>query len=150
MVVKAVEDGVVTAVDGARIAVGEREYRLKKFSGLNEHTCLNQKPVVKLGDKVKRGQIIADGAATCQGELALGKNILVAFMSWRGFNFEEAIVVSERLVSEGKYTSIHIEELQAELRETRLGREEFTRDIPNVSEESLSNLDEIGIVRIGA
>ena len=149
MVCRAEEDGVVTAVDAARVVIGEREYALKKFTGLNEHTCLNQKPIVKVGDKVKKGQIIADGAGTCNGELSLGKNVLVAFMSWHGFNFEDAIVVSEKLVSAGKYTSIHIEEMQAELRETRLGREEFTRDIPNVSESALAHLDEIGIVRVG-
>ena len=149
MVVRAVEDGAVDYVDAARIVVSGREYRLRKFLGLNEHTCLNQKPAVAVGDRVTMGQIIADGAATADGELALGRNLLVAFMSWNGYNFEDAIVISERVVANGKYTSIHIEELNAELRETRLGREEFTRDIPNVSESALAHLDEAGIVCIG-
>jgi len=149
MVLKAEADGVVEAVDAERIVVSGREYRLRKFVGLNEHTCLNQRPIVAPGDRVRAGQVIADGAATHGGELALGRNLLVAFMSWHGFNFEDAIVISERVVAEGKYTSIHIEELQAELRETRLGREEFTRDIPNVSESALAHLDENGIVCVG-
>ena len=116
-------------------------------SGLNERTCQNQKPIVKLGQKVEKGQVIADGAATYQGELALGRNVLVAFMSWDGFNFEDAIIISEELVKNDTYTSIHIEEFDIEIRETKLGREEFTRDIPNVSEKALRNLDENGIVR---
>ena len=115
--------------------------------GLNERTCLNQKPIVKLGDKVEKGQVIADGAATFQGELALGRNVLVGFMSFDGYNFEDAIVISEELVKNDVYTSIHIEEFDVEIRETKLGREEFTRDIPNVSEKALRNLDESGIVR---
>jgi DNA-directed RNA polymerase subunit beta len=117
--------------------------------GLNERTCQNQKPIVKVGDKVEKGQVIADGAATYQGELALGRNVLVAFMSWEGFNFEDAIIISEELVKNDTYTSIHIEEFDVEIRETKLGREEFTRDIPNVSEKMLRNLDESGIVQIG-
>src|SRR5690606_29982581 len=112
-------------------------------------TCLNQKPIVKIGQKVKKDQIIADGAGTCQGELALGRNVLVAFMSWDGYNFEDAIIISERLVMEDAYTSIHIEEFELEIRESKLGREEFTRDIPNVPPKALVNLDEHGIVRVG-
>ncbi len=124
-------------------------YPLRKFVGLNERTCQNQKPIVNVGDKVEKGQVIADGAATCQGELALGRNVLVAFMAWDGFNFEDAIIISEELVQDDTYTSLHIEEFDIEIRETKLGREEFTRDIPNVSEKQLRNLDENGIVRVG-
>jgi DNA-directed RNA polymerase subunit beta len=149
MVVKAEKGGTVTYVDGQRIRIDEREYPLRKFTGLNEHTCLNQKPVVKLGQKVKKGQVIADGAATHKGELSLGRNVLVAFMSWDGYNFEDAIIISEKLVENDTYTSIHIEEFEIEIRETKLGKEEFTRDIPNVSPKALSNLDEYGIVRVG-
>src|SRR3989440_3545173 len=149
MVVRAERDGVVTYVDAERIKVDEREYMLRKFVGLNERTCLNQKPIIKLGQKVKRGQVLADGAATSQGELSLGRNVLVAVMSWEGYNFEDAIIISERLVKEDTYTSIHIEEFEIEIRETKLGREEFTRDIPNVSPKALGNLDEYGIVRVG-
>ena len=150
MVVKAERSGTVTFVDASRIVInGEDEYRLKKFEGLNEKTCLNQKPIVKKGDKVKKGDVIADGASTCQGELSLGRNILAAFMIWDGYNFEDAIIVSENLVKNDLYTSIHINEFEIEIRETKLGREEFTPDIPNVSEKVLRNLDEQGIVRIG-
>ena len=123
--------------------------KLRKYVGLNERTCLNQKPVVDVGQKVKKGDILADGASTYKGELALGRNVLVGFMAWDGYNFEDAIIISERLVKEDVYTSIHIEEFEIEIRETKLGREEFTRDIPNVSEKALRNLDENGIVRIG-
>jgi len=149
MVVVAEEDGVVTYVSADRIVVGDKEYRLRKFVGLSERTCLNQKPVVRVGQSVRRGQVIADGPATASGELALGRNVLVAFMPWDGYNFEDAILVSESLVREDKFTSIHIEEFEVEIRETKLGREEFTRDIPNVSERALRNLDEEGIVRVG-
>ncbi|MBN1420740.1 MAG: DNA-directed RNA polymerase subunit beta [Planctomycetes bacterium] len=149
MVVRANADGVVRAVDANRIVIGEEEYRLRKFQGLNERTCLNQKPIVKIGDKIAKGDVIADGAATCRGELSLGRNILVAFMSWDGYNFEDAIIVSERLVKEDAYTSIHIDEFEIEIRETKLGKEEFTREIPNVSDRVLRNLDDEGIVRIG-
>jgi DNA-directed RNA polymerase subunit beta len=149
MVIRAHKGGVVTFVDARRIKVDEREYVLRKFTGLNEHTCLNQKPIVKLGQKVKEGQVLADGAATHHGELSLGRNVLVAFMSWDGYNFEDAIIISEKLVMEDTYTSIHIEEFEIEIRETKLGKEEFTRDIPNVSPRALNNLDEYGIVRIG-
>ena len=116
---------------------------------MNERTCLNQKPVVEVGQKVKKGDILADGASTFKGELALGRNVLVGFMAWDGYNFEDAIIINERIVKEDVYTSIHIEEFEIEIRETKLGREEFTRDIPNVSEKALRNLDENGIVRIG-
>jgi DNA-directed RNA polymerase subunit beta len=171
MLVKADRDGYVLYADSERIIVGPeklkeqvpgktlldlargqsfiQEYTLRKFVGLNERTCLNQKPIIKTGDKVKKGQILADGAATHQGELSLGRNVLVAFMSWDGYNFEDAIIISEKLVKEDTYTSIHIEEFEIEIRETKLGKEEFTRDIPNVSPKALSNLDEDGIVRVG-
>jgi len=150
MVVRAERSGVVTYVDSMRILVDNAdEYVLRKYVGLNERTCLNQKPIVKKGQRVKKGQIIADGAATYQGELSLGRNVLVAFMTYDGYNFEDAIVISQRLVKDDVFTSIHIEEYDVEIRETKLGREEFTRDIPNVSERALANLDESGIVRIG-
>ena len=124
-------------------------YKLRKYVGLNERTCLNQKPIVQVGQKVKKGDILADGASTYKGELALGRNVLVAFMAWDGYNFEDAIIISEKLVRDDVYTSIHIEEFEIEIRETKLGREEFTRDIPNVSEKALRNLDDNGVVRIG-
>ena len=149
MVVVARRDGIVRKADSSEIVVEDDIHHLRKFTGLNERTCLNQRPIVKVGDKVKRGQVIADGAGTCKGELALGKDILVGFMPWDGYNFEDAIVVSELLIREDKFTSIHIEEFEIDIRETKLGREEFTRDIPNLSEKSLRNLGEDGIVRIG-
>ncbi|HEY8505676.1 MAG TPA: DNA-directed RNA polymerase subunit beta, partial [Gemmataceae bacterium] len=158
MVLRAEEDGPVTYVDANKIVVGDREYPLRKFVGLNERTCLNQKPLVRPKvhpdgsisyPKVKKGDIIADSAATHQGELALGRNVLVAFMSWEGYNFEDAIIISERLVKNDTYTSIHIEEFEIEIRETKLGKEEFTRDIPNVSPKALANLDDSGVVRVG-
>jgi DNA-directed RNA polymerase subunit beta len=149
MVIKSDRDGTISYVDADRIVVDDREYVMRKFTGLNERTCLNQKPIVKLGQKIKKGQIIADGAATYQGELSLGRNVLVAFMSWDGYNFEDAIIISEKLVKDDTYTSIHIEEFEIEIRETKLGKEEFTRDIPNVSPKALANLDDSGIVRIG-
>ena len=150
MIVKAQADGTVTYVDATRIQVDNGQpIKLRKYVGLNERTCLNQKPVVEVGQKVKKGDILADGASTFHGELALGRNVLVGFMAWDGYNFEDAIIISERLVKEDVYTSIHIEEFEIEIRETKLGREEFTRDIPNVSEKALRNLDENGIVRIG-
>jgi DNA-directed RNA polymerase subunit beta len=149
MVVRAARAGKVTYVDANRIEVGADVYPMKKFVGLNERTCQNNKPIVKPGDKVEKGQVIADGAATQQGELALGRNVLVGFMSFDGFNFEDAIIISEELVRNDTYTSLHVESFDVEIRETKLGREEFTRDIPNVSEKALRNLDENGIVRIG-
>jgi len=149
MIVRAGHRGTITYVDAERIEIGPEVHKLRKFVGLNERTCQNQKPIVGVGDKVEKGQVIADGAATFQGELALGRNVLVAFMSWEGYNFEDAIIISEELVKNDTYTSIHIEEFDVEIRETKLGREEFTRDIPNVSEKMLRNLDENGIVQIG-
>ncbi len=150
MIVRAQQDGTVTYVDSNRIVIDHNHiYKLRKYVGLNERTCLNQKPVIQVGQKVKKGDILADGAATFRGELSLGRNVLVGFMAWDGYNFEDAIIISERLVKEDVYTSIHIEEFEIEIRETKLGREEFTRDIPNVSEKALRNLDENGIVRIG-
>jgi DNA-directed RNA polymerase subunit beta len=150
MVVTAQRNGPVTYVDALRVVIDNtEEHALRKFQGLNERTCLNQRPIVRLGDKVKAGQIIADGPACWQGELALGRNVLAAFMTFDGYNFEDAILISERLVKADTFTSIHIEEYEVEIRETKLGREEFTRDIPNVSERALRNLDEDGIVRIG-
>jgi len=154
MVVRAQEAGEVMYVDAQRIVVRNRdgwetEYVLRKFVGLNERTCLNQKPIVRVGQKVKTGQVLADGAGTKDGELALGRNVLVAFLTWDGFNFEDAILVSEDLLKDDRFTSIHIDEFEVEVRETKLGREEFTRDIPNVSERQLRNLDEEGMIRVG-
>ncbi|MDA2925521.1 DNA-directed RNA polymerase subunit beta, partial [Acidobacteria bacterium AH-259-L09] len=155
--------GVVDSVDAERIIVrvmaengeeirdaGVDIYKLTKFTRSNQNTCINHKPLVRKGDRVHKGQVLADGPCTEKGELALGRNVLVAFMSWRGYNFEDAILVSERLVKEDLYTSIHIEELDIEARDTKLGPEEITRDIPNVSESILADLDESGIIRIGA
>jgi len=151
MIVKAARGGVVTFVDSQRIIIDNAdEYELRKFAGLNERTCQNQRPVVKPGQKVKAGEIIADGASTKMGELAIGKNALVAFNTFDGYNFEDAIVINERLVKDDVFTSIHIESFEVEIRETKLGREEFTADIPNVSEKMLRNLDEFGVIRIGA
>jgi len=149
MVVTTNSNGTVKYVDASRIEIDDDIYELRKFVGLTERTCLTQKPIVKIGDKVKKGQVIADGASTFEGELALGRNVLVGFLIWDGYNFEDAILISEKLVKDDRYTSIHIEEFEIEIRETKLGREEFTRDIPNVSEKALRNLDEEGIVRIG-
>ncbi len=149
MIIRARRKGTVTYVDANRIEIGADIYPMRKYVGLNERTCQNQKPIVHLGDKVEKGQVIADGAATCGGELALGRNVFVSFMAWDGFNFEDAIIISEELVENDTYTSIHIEEFDIEIRETKLGREEFTRDIPNVGERMLRNLDESGIVRVG-
>ncbi len=150
-VVKARKAGTVEYVDADRIKLKEEAepYHLRKFKGTNEHTALNQRPLVRVGDKVKRGEILADGPSTSKGELAIGKNLLVAFMSWEGYNYEDAIVVSERLVKDDVFTSIHIHSFEAEIRETTLGKEEFTRDIPNAGERALRNLDEHGIVQIG-
>ncbi len=157
MVVRAEQSGVVTDVDSQRIVITSEskegpkstEYELQKFVGLNERTCLNQQPIIQLGSKVKKGQVIADGGGTSTGALALGKNVLVGFVSFEGYNFEDAIIISERLVKNDDFTSIHIDEFTAEIRETRLGKEEFTNDIPNVSEKALRNLDERGIIREG-
>ena len=153
-VVLARNDGSVVDVDAERIVIEGRgtrdEYPLTKFMRSNQGTLIHQKPVVTLGDKVKRGEVLADGSSTDGGELALGANLLVAFMPWEGFNFEDAIVISERLVKDDVLSSIHIHEYEIDARSTKLGDEEITRDIPNRSEESLANLDERGVVRIGA
>ena len=155
-------DGIVENVDAGRIVVkiddhevdetgtGVDIYNLIKFIRSNQNTCLNQKPIVKVGDKVKRGEIMADGPSTQWGELALGQNVLVAFMPWGGYNFEDSILISEKLVKEDRYTSIHIEEFECVARDTKLGKEEITDDIPNLGEDALSDLDESGIIRIGA
>jgi DNA-directed RNA polymerase subunit beta len=154
LIVRAAKKGTVSYVDAESIEVTPASgsvdsYKLRKYVGLNERTCQNQKPIVQLGQKVDKGDVLADGAATYKGELALGRNVLVGFMAWDGFNFEDAIIISEELVEDDVYTSIHIEEYDIEIRDTKLGREEFTRDIPNVGERALHNLDESGIVRIG-
>jgi len=156
-------DGVVVDVDAARIVIrhdlvenGDRKgrpvtiYNLSKFVRSNQNTCFNHRPIVAKGERVTKGQIIADGPATDQGELALGKNVTVAFMPWGGYNFEDSILVSERLVRDGVYTSIHIEEFEVVARDTKLGKEDITRDIPNVGDEALRDLDESGIIRLGA
>ena len=153
-VVLARNDGAIVDVDAERIVVEGRgtrdEYPLTKFMRSNQGTLIHQKPVVTLGDKVKKGEVLADGSSTDHGELALGANLLVAFMPWEGFNFEDAVVISERLVKDDVLSSIHIHEYEIDARSTKLGDEEITRDIPNRSEESLANLDERGVVRIGA
>jgi len=150
MMIRAQRAGVVTDVDSQHIVINHSdEYELDKFRGLNERTCLNQTPTVNLGDKVKAGQIITCGGGVDHDELALGKNVLVGFVSYEGFNFEDAIVISEKLVKNDSFTSIHIDEFTAEVRETRLGTEEFTCDIPNVGEKALRNLDEHGVIREG-
>jgi DNA-directed RNA polymerase subunit beta len=164
-VVLARRNGIIDSVDSERIIVrvegehhpmqlsrevGSDIYQLTKFKRSNQNTCINQKPIVKKGQRVVKGQVIADGPCTDFGELALGRNVLVAFMPWRGYNFEDAILVSEKMVKEDYYTSVHIEEFELEARDTKLGPEEVTRDIPNVSESTLRNLDEAGVIRIGA
>jgi DNA-directed RNA polymerase subunit beta len=164
-VILAKRNGIVDSVDSERIIVrvegehhptqlsrevGSDIYTLIKFKRSNQNTCINQKPVVREGERVIKGQVIADGPCTEQGELALGRNVLVAFMPWRGYNFEDAILISEKLVREDYYTSVHIEEFEIEARDTKLGPEEITRDIPNVSEHALRDLDESGVIRIGA
>ncbi|MBU1862374.1 MAG: DNA-directed RNA polymerase subunit beta [Candidatus Omnitrophica bacterium] len=142
--------GTVKSVSAEEIVVDDVVYKLKKFERSNAGTCVNQRPIVHEGQKVKKGDIIADGPATKNGELALGSNVLVAFVPWRGYNFEDAILVSQKLIKDDVYTSIHIEEFDCEARDTKLGNEEITRDIPNVGEDALKDLDEEGIVRIGA
>ena len=164
-VVLARRSGIIDSVDSERIIVrvegehhpmqlsrevGSDIYQLTKFKRSNQNTCINQRPIVKKGQRVAKGQVIADGPCTDMGELALGRNVLVAFMPWRGYNFEDAILVSEKMVKEDYYTSVHIEEFEIESRDTKLGPEEVTRDIPNVSESALRDLDESGIIRIGA
>ena len=147
--------GVVERVSANEIVIRNDEsmrdtYNLIKYQRSNQSTCLNQKPIVNVGDRVEAGQIIADGASTCQGELALGKNPLIGFMTWEGYNYEDAVLLSEKLVQDDVYTSVHINEFEADARDTKLGPEEITRDIPNVGEDALRDLDERGIVRIGA
>ena len=147
--------GVVTEVSGERIVVTDTQgkqaiYRLRKFVRSNQGTCINQRSVVSKGDHVVLGDILADSSSTVMGELALGQNVLVAFMSWEGYNFEDAIIISEKLVKEDRFTSVHIEKHEVEARETKLGPEEITRDIPNMGDESLRNLDDEGIIRVGA
>ncbi|MCG6946510.1 MAG: DNA-directed RNA polymerase subunit beta [Deltaproteobacteria bacterium] len=157
-------DGMVEDVDASRVVVRASDgdgddqslasavdiYKITKFQRSNQNTCFNQKPIVRPGQRVKKGQIIADGPGTEMGELALGRNVTVAFMSWGGYNFEDSILVSERVVKEDVFTSIHIEEFELVARDTKLGKEEITRDIPNIGEEALGNLDESGIIRVGA
>jgi DNA-directed RNA polymerase subunit beta len=167
-IIAAEDDGVVEYVDSDKIVVKydinpnsieaitnfndlrRVNYKLTKFHGTNQETCINQRPIVKEGERVTKGSVLADGASTDQGELALGRNVLVAFMPWRGYNFEDAIILSDKVVSEDIYTSIHIEEFELQVRETKRGEEELTREIPNVSEEAVKNLDENGIIREGA
>lgn len=156
-VVIALEDGVIDYVDGNKIVIAlkgnqleKRTYELKKFMRSNAGTCINQQPLVQVGDKIKAGDVIADGPATDKGEIALGRNVLVAFMPWYGYNYEDAIIISEKLVKEDAFTSIYIEEFEISARDTKLGKEEITRDIPNISEEMLANLNDDGIIRIGA
>ncbi len=155
MVIVSRTDGEVTYVDARRIRVRdennrEHDYQIQKYQRSNQDTCLNQRPIVFVGDRVKAGQILADGSATEGGELALGQNILVTYMPWEGYNYEDAILISERLVHDDVYTSIHIEKYEIEARQTKLGPEEITREIPNVGEDALRQLDETGIIRIGA
>lgn len=154
-VVTASHGGVVTYVSASEIRITrddgkEDRYELLKFNRSNQGTCINQRPIVRTGDRVEAGEVIADGPSTNQGEMALGRNVLIAFMPWEGFNYEDAILISEKLVKEDVFTSIHIEEYEATARDTKLGKEEITRDIPNVGEDALSQLDSRGIVRIGA
>jgi DNA-directed RNA polymerase subunit beta len=160
--VVAKRDGVVEDVDASRIVIRADEdgqvetdpgvdiYTLIKYKRSNQNTCINQRPIVHIGERVKKGEVIADGPATDMGELALGRNVLVAFMPWGGYNFEDSVLINEKLLKEDTYTSIHIEELECVARDTKLGKEEITRDIPNVGDEALKDLDESGIVRIGA
>ena len=155
VIVRAKEAGKAVSVSSNKIKVQEdsgfiTEYPLKKFERSNQGTCLNQRPIVSTGDRVEKGEIIADGPSTNNGELALGKNILVGFMEWEGYNYEDAILISEKLVQDDVFTSIHIEEHETEARDTKLGEEEITRDIPNVGDDALKDLDDEGIIRIGA
>ncbi|MFP7171510.1 DNA-directed RNA polymerase subunit beta [Terribacillus sp. 7520-G] len=140
----------ITEVGGSEVKGDTDRYRLQKFNRSNQGTCYNQRPIVSVGDRVTKGEILADGPSMQDGELALGRNVLVAFMTWEGYNYEDAIIMSERLVKDDVYTSIHIEEYESEARDTKLGPEEITRDIPNVGEDALKNLDERGIIRVGA
>ena len=153
--VMAKNDGIVERVTGEEIQIRNKKdeldvYHLRKFKRTNGGTCINQRPVVSVGERVKAGDLIADGPGTKNGEMALGKNVLIAFTTWEGYNYEDAVLINERLVKEDVYTSIHIEEYDCECRDTKLGPEEITRDIPNVGDDSLKDLDENGIIRIGA
>ncbi len=159
--ITAIRGGIIDQVDAMRIVIRATEdmkpgdpgvdiYRLRKFQRSNQNTCINQRPLVKVGDRVRKDEVVADGPSTDLGELALGKNVLVAFMPWNGYNYEDSILISERIVKDDVFTSIHIEEFEVAARDTKLGPEEITRDIPNVGEEALRNLDEAGIVYIGA
>jgi len=155
VVVLAKNDGEVQRVVGNSITILNEDgttdrHKLKKFERSNQGTCINQKPIVKPGQKIKKGEVIADGPSTDMGELALGKNVLVAFMTWEGYNYEDAILISEKLVKEDVFTSIHIEEYECDARDTKLGPEEITRDIPNIGDDVLKDLDERGIIRVGA
>ncbi|MBT5856426.1 DNA-directed RNA polymerase subunit beta [bacterium] len=155
IMVKAKEDGVVESVTGDEVIVKNKagkkvKYPLQKYVRSNQNTCKNHRAIVRNGDKVKKNDVLADGASTQNGELSLGKNVLVGFMPWEGYNFEDAVVISERLVKDGVFTSIHIHRYEVDIRSTKLGPEELTREVPNVSEEALSDLDEDGIIRVGA
>ena len=155
VVILSKESGVVQSVSGSDIVIkdqlGEKHtYKLSKFARSNQGTCINQRPVVSEGQQIEKGDLLADGASTEKGEIGLGRNVLIGFMSWEGYNYEDAVLISERLVKEDVYTSIHIEEFESEARETKLGPEEFTRDIPNIGDEAVKDLDEDGIIRIGA
>ncbi len=148
-------DGVVISLDADHIVVKDdnyqdHDYKLTKFKRSNQGTCVNQRPIVNVGERVKAGQVLADGPATCDGEISLGKNALIGFMTWEGYNYEDAVLLNERLVREDIYTSVHIEEYEIEARDTKLGPEEITRDIPNVGDDAIKDLDENGIIRIGA
>ena len=148
-------DGVVTRVTAREVCVHydngtDKTYPLTKFMRSNQSTCINMRPIVDLGERVKAGDVLSDGPSTDQGEVALGKNALIGFMTWEGYNYEDAVLLNERLVRDDVYTSIHIEEYESESRDTKLGPEEITRDIPNVGEDALRNLDERGIIRVGA
>ncbi|MCL2344210.1 MAG: DNA-directed RNA polymerase subunit beta, partial [Firmicutes bacterium] len=155
VVVLAEDDGLVTKVSATDISIdygkgGARTYRMTKFARSNQGTCINQRPIVNVGDRVKKGDVIADGPSTSNGEISLGKNVLVGFMTWEGYNYEDAILINERLVTDDVFTSIHIEEYECDARDTKLGPEEITRDIPGVGEDALKYLDERGIISVGA
>ena len=156
VVIIARHSGTIDFVDADKIVVlrddgeGKDEYNLLKFKRSNQGTCINQRPIVTNGEHVDKGEVIADGPSTENGEVALGKNLLVGFMTWEGYNYEDAILLNERLIMDDVLTSIHIEKYEAEARDTKLGPEEITRDIPNVGEDALKDLDEEGIIRIGA
>ena len=153
--VLAKQSGVVESVDAREVVIRDDEgeshkYTILKFMRSNQGTCINQRPIVSVGERVEKGQVIADGPATSQGEIALGKNALIGFTTWEGYNYEDAVLINEKIVRDDVYTSIHIEEYETETRDTKLGPEEITRDIPNVGEDALKDLDERGIIRIGA